>query len=172
MPLRRSLRPPTPSGVIIAVLLAAAAVARLRGVGRFEVADRSMTPALEPGDYLITAAPGRRGPRRGDIAVFRSNGLYLIKRVIGLPGEQVKIEGGVIIIDGAPFDDPWWAGATRPDGEWRVPDGAWFVLGDNRPRSDLDSRSAGPVERRNLHSIALARYRPAGRARMFRGRAP
>ena len=120
-----------------------------------------MAPLLAPGDYLITRLlrPGRH-PRRGDLVVYRNGELFLIKRVIGLPGETVTIEGGVLSIDGEPFAEPWWPAATRPDGMWTVPLDSWFVLGDNRPDSAHDSRSAGTVGSQALHSVAVARYRP------------
>ena len=132
-----------------------------RRFGRFEVADHSMEPLLAPGDYLLTRrVRNGRVPRRGDIVVFRSGPRYLMKRVIGLPGETVRIEAGVLLIDGTPFADPWWPAATRPDQEWRVPADSWFVLGDNRSHSADDSRSRGPVSREALHSVAIARYWP------------
>lgn len=171
MPKRRRTRLLTPARVIASILLGGMAAAWLRErVSRFEAVDHSMSPALASGDCLITVRPGRRGPRRGDIAVFRSGGRRLIKRVIGLPGERIRIEGGIVAVDGAPLAEPWWAGATRPNGEWRIPAGAWFVMGDNRPRSGLDSRTIGPVDRRDLHSIALFRYLPLRRAGLLRPR--
>ena len=171
MPKRRRTRLLTPARVIASILLGGMAAAWLRErVSRFEAVDHSMSPALAPGDCLITVRPGRRGPRRGDIAVFRAGGRRLIKRVIGLPGERIRIEGGIVTVDGAPLAEPWWAGATRPNGEWRIPAGAWFVMGDNRPRSGLDSRTIGPVDRRDLHSIALFRYLPLRRAGLLRPR--
>ena len=125
-----------------------------------------MEPLLEPGDYLITRLlrPGRH-PRRGDLIVYRNGDRFLIKRVIGLPGETLMIEGGVLMIDGTPFVEPWWSAATRPDGAWTVPPDYWFVLGDNRPHSTADSRSGGPVGSPALHSVAVARYRPLRKIR-------
>ena len=125
-----------------------------------------MEPLLAPGDYLLTRLirTGRE-PRRGEIVVFRSDDRYLVKRVIGLPGETVKIEAGVLVIDGAPFTEPWWSAATRPDKEWHIPVDSWFVLGDNRADSAHDSRSVGPISRDALHSVAVARYWPLRRVR-------
>ena len=173
MPKRRRTRLLTPAWVTASILLGGAAAAWLRKrVDRCEASGHSMSPALAPGDCLITVRPGRGGPRRGDMAVFRAGGRRLIKRVIGLPGERIRIEAGVVTIDGAPLAEPWWAGATRPNGEWRIPEGAWFVMGDNRPCSSLDSRTVGPVDSRDLHSIALFRYLPLRRAGLLRPRSP
>ena len=120
-----------------------------------------MAPVLAPGDYLLTRLiRAGRQPRRGDIVVYRSGDRFLIKRVVGLPGETVQIEGGVLVIDGTPFVEPWWSAATRPDGEWHVSADCWFVLGDNRSDSANDSRSSGPISRGALHSVVAARYWP------------
>lgn len=146
----------------------ARAIRSLRLLERFKVTDHSMAPSLIPGDRLIARLTGgTRDPRRGDIVMFRSANRYLVKRVVGLPGETVRIEGGVLLIDGDPLHEPWWNAATRPEGGWSVPTDSWFVLGDNRPASTHDSRTAGPIHREILHSIAIARYRPLTRARLL-----
>ncbi len=133
------------------------------------VIDHSMTPLLAPGDHLITRLlrPGFL-PLRGNLVIYRDDDRYLIKRVIGLPGESVTIDGGILLIDGQTFSEPWWSAATRPDGIWTIPADSWFVLGDNRPHSHSDSRSTGPVRTGDLHSVAVARYRPIKRIRRLR----
>ena len=132
---------------------------------RFRVVDHSMTPAIEPGDHLMTDRVWeRRGLARGDVVVFRSGGRYTVKRVVGLPGETVGIEGGVLMVGGRPAVDPWWHAATRPEGEWVVPSDSWFVLGDNRADSSADSRTLGPIRHPSIHSRAVARYWPWRRA--------
>ena len=125
-----------------------------------------MEPLLAPGDYLLTRLiRNGRVPGRGDIVVFRSGPRYLLKRVIGLPGETVSVAAGVLVIDGTPLDEPWWSAATRPDGHWPVPPDSWFVLGDNRADSANDSRSSGPIDRDGIDSVVVARYWPLRRAR-------
>ena len=113
------------------------------------IPSRSMEPTLKPGDqYLINIRAYRhRLPKRGDIVVFRTpDGEYLVKRVIGLPGETVTIVRGQVYINGRPLREPYLK--ERPIVEWpfqiRVPEGTVFVLGDNRNYSD-DSRDFGPV---------------------------
>ena len=124
-----------------------------------------MTPMIEPGDYLISdRAWERRGLARGDVVIFRSEGRHVIKRVVGLPGETVGIEGGVLMIGDRPAPDPWWRAATRPDGEWGVPPDGWYVLGDNRADSSADSRTLGPIGHARIHSRVVARYWPWRRA--------
>ena len=158
-PRRRRLR----RGAVALVGLASTVLAaRYR---RFRVADHSMTPVIEPGDHLIAdRAWERRGLARGDIVIFRSGERHMIKRVVGLPGETVGIEGGVLMIGGRPALDPWWPAATRPEGEWVVPPDSWFALGDNRADSSADSRTLGPIRRTSVHSRVVARYRPWRRA--------
>ena len=120
-----------------------------------------MTPAILPGDFLVAdRAWERRGLARGDIVVFGSDGRHMIKRVVGLPGETVGIEGGVVMIGGRPASDMWWPAATRPDGKWDVPPDSWFVLGDNRADSSADSRTLGPIRHPSVHSRVVARYWP------------
>jgi len=120
-----------------------------------------MSPALAPGDYVIARRHGRL--RRGAIVLYRSEDRIMIKRAIGLPGEEFRIDGGVVAIDGVPFDDPWWDAATRPDGVWKLSEQELFVLGDRRSESRGDSRDAGPIRRDDVEGIAVLRYWPLRR---------
>lgn len=127
-----------------------------------------MAPVLRAGDRLLVR-PWREPARRGEIAVYRAEGGYLVKRIVGLGGEDVAIAGGVIFINGRVWDDPWWGAATRPDGVWRIPPGTCFTLGDNRPRSAGDSRAAGPVAVSDMAGAVVFRYWPPRRMARFRG---
>lgn len=127
-----------------------------------------MAPVLRAGDRLLVR-PWREPARRGEIAVYRAEGGYLVKRIVGLGGEDIAIAGGVIFINGRVWDDPWWGAATRPDGEWRIPPGTCFTLGDNRPRSAGDSRAAGPVAVSAMAGAVVFRYWPLRRMARFRG---
>ena len=113
-------------------------------------------------------------PERGDIIVFEApasvaaacNGSgTFIKRIVGLPGEQVSMANGHVLIDGVPLHEPYLAPASRghASGEWpRTSRSGYFVLGDNRARS-CDSRRWGVVPRENIIGRADLRYWPPHR---------
>jgi signal peptidase I len=97
-----------------------------------------------------------------------------IKRVIGLPGETIEITDGVVYIDGEPLDEaPTDEGGylSERDGSFmpaqHIPDGAYFVMGDNRPRSS-DSRSLlGTIRRDQMIGRAFVLVWPFDRARLL-----
>lgn len=114
------------------------------------VREYSMEPTLHPNDYLFLSKQAYRfgEPDRGDIVVFQSdfeleNGKkkYLIKRIIGLPGETITIKNGKVYIDGAIIKEPYLKGMAT-DGNitnLEIPKDSIFAMGDNRENS-LDSR--------------------------------
>ncbi|MCP3976977.1 MAG: signal peptidase I [bacterium] len=155
-----------PSPRATAKLAIVAAIGGLTAAGlsgklaRFQVAEKSMEPALKPGDYLYAALAG--SVTRGDIVIYSDpsrSGLDLIKRVIGLPGETVSIAGGQVAIDGSLLAEPWADGPTLAEGEWTNPPGTIFTLGDNRRLSAGDSRASGPVSTNGMYR-ATWRYWP------------
>lgn len=133
-------------------------------VSPFQVEGRSMTPTLEDGEYIIInkLAYFVDNPRRGEVVVFRPpNDLskYYVKRIIGEPGDTVIVRGGAVYLRmrgttvekkiEEPYLGPENRGQTyrHPSAErdasearFSVPDGQYFVLGDNRQGSQ-DSRS-------------------------------
>ncbi|MEX2228408.1 MAG: signal peptidase I, partial [Dehalococcoidia bacterium] len=134
---------------------------------RVEVAGRSMHPALQPGDYLIV----RRGPPEAGVAAFGriaalrdTEGRLLLKRVVGLPGEALRV-GTVVQVNGRALVEPYAHGAS-PQAQFRglnrLGDGEYFLLGDRRDAS-TDSRNFGPVHRDRLDGVAIARYWPPAR---------
>jgi len=107
------------------------------------------------------------GPQRGDVVVFRAPpqpDVDYIKRIIGLPGESVLIRGGQVFIDGQRLDEPYinYPATYEFPADQRaitVPDGSYFVLGDNRPAS-FDSHLGWFVPVDNLIGRAWLRYWP------------
>ena len=111
----------------------------------------SMYSTLEEGDYLIInrMAYKFKEPQRGDIIVFKSDLQQddgttkdLVKRVIGIPGDTVKIENGKVYVNGEELVEPYLdEDITSGEVDTVVPKDSVFVLGDNRKIS-LDSRYA------------------------------
>lgn len=125
----------------------------------FYVKGASMEPNFYDHEYLIIDELGYRlhEPERGEIVVFRYPNdprQFFIKRIIGLPGERVKVTGGQVWVynaqypDGKVLDEKSYLGAIYTGGERDVQLAAdeYFLMGDNRGAS-LDSRSFGPVPR-------------------------
>ena len=124
------------------------------------------------GDYVLVDELTYRfkDPERGDIIVFRfprDPSRDFIKRVVGLPGEQVEIRAGVVYIDGKKLNEPYiLENPTYSRESSLVPPGNYFVLGDNRANS-LDSRVFGPVQRRFIVGRAWIRGWPFDRISVF-----
>ena len=167
----RTTEPPLRGVASCLVALAGVAVAAVL-VHRFAafttlVRSGSMRPTLEPGDLLLTARVHRSTQvRRGDLVVFasRERGGVLVKRVVGLPGEHVEIDGGSSRVDGTPLAEPYAQPSGGYRGSFAVPGDAYLLLGDAREASD-DARSWDDpyVRRRDLRGVV--------RGRMLRTRA-
>jgi signal peptidase I len=128
----------------------------------------SMLPRLEDSDrlfinkfvYHVTAI------ERGDVVVFhypRDPEKSYIKRVIGLPGDQIRIDGGRVWVNGRSLREPYVPADyrdTRSMNEITVPPGCYFMMGDHRSISS-DSRDFGPVERSLIYGKAVFIYWPA-----------
>ncbi len=154
--------------VVGAVLLAALI---MLFVGRaFTVDGPSMLPTLHGGERLIVdkLTYRFREPNRGDIIVFRypaEPSHYFIKRVIGLPGDEIEIQHGRVYVNQQPLVEEYInSGILGHYGEYVVPNDHYFVLGDNRNNSQ-DSRNplVGYVPRELVVGRALIRYWPMDR---------
>jgi len=131
---------------------------------RVRVDGFSMNPTLQNGEYiLVNRLAYKTGqPERGDIIVFRfpaDEGQDLIKRVIGLPGETVHIGDGIVTINGIQLDEPYIAQTPLYEGDWIVPEGYLFVLGDNRNDS-RDSHQWGLLPIENIIGKSVVIYWP------------
>ncbi len=118
------------------------------------------------------------GPRRGDVIVFEAptkalarcgaGGAY-VKRIVGLPGETVRLADGYVSIDGKPLDENAYIRSRAQrgvaSGSWKVPPGRYFLLGDNRNDS-CDSRTWGSVARSSMIGPVVATYWPPERIRI------
>jgi signal peptidase I len=132
---------------------------------RIRVESISMQPNLYAGDFvLVNKIAYRIGePKTGDIIVFRyppdPTQTPYIKRVIGLPGDQVQITDGKVYVNGHQLIEPYLSTTTNRGGEWSVPQESLFVMGDNRNNSS-DSRAWGMVPMGNVIGKALVIYFP------------
>lgn len=131
---------------------------------RVRVDGLSMLPTLENGEFvLVNRLAYRVGePTRGDIVVFRSTtqlDLDLIKRVIGMPGDQVRVADGQVNVNGVALSEPYINAQPRYSGDWSVPEGYLFVLGDNRNDSS-DSHAWGLLPIKNVIGKAMLIYWP------------
>lgn len=132
-----------------------------------QVSGPSMSPHISSGEFVLinTLAYKFSSPRRGEIVAFRHDGFTpetYIKRVIGLPGDRVRIDRGVVYVNGIKLDEPYVQYSdTRSMPEIIVPPQSVFVLGDNRAVSE-DSRAFGPVPYSDLMGRALFGIWPLG----------
>lgn len=131
---------------------------------RIRVDGLSMAPTLKDGEFvLVNKLAYKLGqPQQGDVIVFhfpRDPEQDYIKRIIGLPGDFVRIENGQVFVNNVALDEPYIAETPDYQSEWSVPEATLFVLGDNRNNSS-DSHSWGPVPMEQVVGKALFVYWP------------
>lgn len=131
--------------LITIILLAGVAAQFIRRYLFFvaRVSSLSMSPLLKPKQRLLTKRLyAYNKVHRGDIVIFHSHELNqdVIKRVIGLPGDSIDIrENGTVYLNQKELDEPYTANPSGDGGNFIVPKGKYFMLGDNRTISQ-DSR--------------------------------
>ncbi len=138
-----------------------------------QVKGSSMVPTFETGQYLLTdkVTFKRREPIKGDVIVFKSpidENFDFIKRVLAVPGDTIKIEGGYVYLNGEKYEEPYLpsnyttsSGRFLGEGRSYVVQGASIIaIGDNRDHSS-DSRDWGPVPYENIVGRAFFRYWPS-----------
>jgi signal peptidase I len=134
---------------------------------RFSVFHASMKPALRVSDRLLAVSSGLSGIKRFDVVLYRDRfDAFTVKRVIGLPGEQLAIRDGRIFINNTPADDCPVRHAIDSFGPVSIPAGFYFLLGDNSSESE-DSRQIGPVPAGDIQFKALAIYKPLKRFKIL-----
>jgi signal peptidase I len=147
--------------IVALVFLATRSVAQGR-----EVLGPSMQPTYHSGQRIFVTSYFLGSPSRGDVIVFKppvnQNEDY-IKRVIGLPGDHVQIDGGVVYVNGQELSEPYLHDVnTDCAGRWcdvTLGPNQYYVMGDNRPNSS-DSRFWGPVSGSAIAGRAWLRFYP------------
>lgn len=141
----------------------------------FKVPSSSMAPTIEPGDYILVnrlcydsllanlgLIDRTSSPERGDVVVYYgacntiSMDRYCVKRVVGLPGEEIRAEWGQVYIDNSPLNTHY----GRVSGDFpprQLGDGEYFMLGDNSSNSH-DSREVGSIHRDQILGCATMVY--------------
>jgi signal peptidase I len=185
---RRSFFAELPVLVLIALLLAV--LVKTLAFQAFYIPSGSMEETLQIDDrVLVNKISYRFGdPQRGDVIVFdrtpntdesllgallrnlaesvgvRTPEADLIKRVIALPGETIEIRGNTVFIDGEPLEEPYLEDDVRTErmNPVTVPEDEYFVMGDNRSRSQ-DSRFFGTVSRDEVVGRAFVIIWPTSR---------
>ena len=139
-------------------------------VEAFWIPSASMVPTLKYGDRVLVNKFIYRftEPERGDVIVFKSvqgDDQDLIKRVVGVPGDEITVRGGRLFVNGEPQQEPY-VNKKYPDRSFyaptTVPKDHVFMMGDNRANSQ-DSRVFGPVPKENIEGEAFLRFWPPGR---------
>ncbi len=140
----------------------------------------SMEPNFSNGEYLLTEKVSYRfkNPKRGDVVVFKapnSENEEFIKRIIGLPGEKVSIKQGKVYINGRQLKESYLPKETitlgmsflKENEEKNIPEGYFFVLGDNRNHSS-DSRVWGLINKKAITGRAWIVYWPPQKIRIVK----
>lgn len=170
-------------GLIPALCIGAIIMLRVLGLVRpFTMPTGSMTPAVSAGDHFMMEDISYvfHRPCRGDIVVFKTDGISMlppkqiyIKRVVGLPGDHVRISDGKLFINDVQitlsnavgaivYDPPLDPVRASAKNDATVPSGSYFVVGDNSSNS-FDSRFWGSLPGGNIMGRAFYCYWPPGR---------
>lgn len=152
----------------IALAVVAAKLINNYVIIKAEVPTGSMEHTIEVDDCILgfQLAYLFDGPDRGDVVIFPypdNPEVTYVKRVIGLPGETVEIKNGFVYINGESIEEPYLKEAMRGEyGPYVVPEGCYFMLGDNR-NSSQDSRKWKNtyLKKEDIMAKVLFRYSPS-----------
>lgn len=163
------------NAITVAVALLLALLIRIFVAEPRYIPSDSMAPTLQVGDRLVIEKVAYRlhDPQFRDIVIFQPPALLqelgygknqvFIKRVIGLPHQIISIHDGLVEVDGQPLQEPYIADPPAYKlGPIEVPEGQYFVMGDNRNNSN-DSHVWGFLPQEQIIGRALWRFWPLSR---------
>jgi len=162
--------------LVVLVALSIALLLKVYVAEAYEIRGKSMEPTLEE-DQRVMLLKVFYEIRRGDIIIFTSSETGqqkdLIKRVIGLPGDHVRVVNGRVFLNGNELVEPYAWPYGRGSRYWHdgtfeevVQEGKYYVLGDNRPDSQ-DSRKSGPIDAASIKGKMVLRWWPLGKLESF-----
>lgn len=156
----------------IAIVFAILMAIRVFAAEPHKVSGSSMIPNFQDGDYLITNKLSIKFSEleRGEVIILQDpldKNKVFIKRIIGLPGETLKLSDKNVYINGQLLDEPYLPSGLQTQGEGFlkdgeeiiIPNGNYFVMGDNRSNSS-DSREWGLLKKELIIGQAFLRYWP------------
>jgi signal peptidase I len=163
----------------VLICLAIAVPIRIFIAQPYIVSGESMYPTFHNGEYVIVDQISYRvgHPQRGDVVVFRAPehpSQFYIKRIIGVPGETVVLDGTTVSVintehpDGLVLTEEYISQPLASKKETLLLDHEYFVMGDNRPNSS-DSRSWGVLPEKNIGGRAWLRLLPLSRIHLHPG---
>lgn len=136
--------------IVFLIILTAIIITRIFFFSPIRVNGTSMYPTLQDKEFMILNKISlKQGINRFDIVVVQENNKYIIKRVIGLPGESVMYKDSKLYINGKVIEDNYSKTTTNDFDNVVLGENEYFVMGDNRAVSS-DSRIIGPVNIKNI----------------------
>jgi signal peptidase I len=119
------------------------------------VSGHSMEPALADGELRwVIRRWASHPPRRGEVWMVEGPKGSSVKRVLGLPGDQVRWQGPDVWVNGEPLAEPWVTHPERHGDGQQACGSGYLVMGDNRPESQ-DGRSWGPLQVKAMRGRVL-----------------
>ena len=145
------------------IIILIVVIIRLYIITPVRVQGTSMDTTLKQGEILLLEKYDKNY-ERFDIVVIKEGNERIIKRIIGMPGESIKIIDGIIYINGEKIEDEYASSLTNDFSLEKfeletIPENTYFVLGDNRIVSK-DSRILGPIKKENIQGKAIYRIWP------------
>ena len=141
-------------------------------VGLQQVVGPSMTPTLKEGSVVVVNKL-KKNFKREDVIVLSQDEKYMIKRVIGLPGEYIQYKDNVLYINGERYDEKYLKDDVITEdfklediNETIIPEGMYLVLGDNRMDS-MDSRDYGLVSKEKVVGKVIMSIWPLNNVKFF-----